>query len=412
MISVQRNGVLSDSTTIDALTMLQRVTDREVGDPLLDWLCKREPVGDVLAVALRTLTSCGGENLIDRIFAKPEYLRYFSRPTLRTSSQSTLRMLIGNLNAADGPAENGFTAAEQFLRELLRSQPVINAQRLLEHRAEVGVPRPLGGLWDVSFTPPDDPLTRFMLQRLVDTDGMQGILTNTMRAIPDFQRRMRPAIEPMLERLASTESADAIARFRESMEAATTVAPSTLPPEQTLGNLWKMASPGVPPGYVLGGAPTVPQLPQRPSIRLRTKRAAWTAVAFVSGMTLIAVGAFVYDGDLPANATLGERLLSRGLSFLAALVFWFGVGFVYVRSNQQLKSQLPGYRSGTLDMSASQSAMSVIWQNVPLFAILGAYAIFEAHRQYVGPIHFWNQSAVFGLNSLGIVYMARAFEVD
>ena len=66
----QASGVLSDGTAIDALTMLQRVHDRDVGDELLDWLGKRDPAGDVLAVALRTLTSCSDADLADRALLK------------------------------------------------------------------------------------------------------------------------------------------------------------------------------------------------------------------------------------------------------------------------------------------------------------------------------------------------------
>jgi len=400
----QPTGVLTDGTVIDALTMLQRVADRDIGDELLDWLCKRQPSGDVLAVALRTIPSCS-TNLPDRIFAKTEYLRYFSAPSLRRPSGSLTRALLGSPAPAEPPADAPFSPSELFFRELLRGDPLRNAERLVDHREKVDVSRPLAALCDVTFDPQDDAFVRFAVRRLASSDATHGLLTSTLRAIPDFQRRLRPQFEPMLDRLAPTENEDAIARFRKSMEAAVPVARPSGPTTSVLGDLFKMA-PVTGPLTSLGLGRTIVSPP--PTVR-HTIRAKSNGLAnffrFAGGATIIGLAAFTFDGDVAAGTSVGTRLLSRGLSLLAAIILGGAIAFQHVRSTRQVQER-------RLDGLRVTDPTDALWANVPLAAIFSVYAVFEAHARYVGPVHFWNQAALFVMNGVGLFFFARIFEMD
>lgn len=408
--TLQPAGVLTDGTVIDALTMLQRVADRDIGDDLLDWMCKRQPSGDVLSVALRTLTSCSIE-LADRIFAKPEYLRYFSAPSARRpSGQSLTRLLLGTPLATETASDTPFTPSELFFRELLRADPLRNAERLVDQRETVDVSRPLAALCDITFMPQDDTLVRFALRRLAGSDATQGLLTKTLRAIPDFQRRMRPHLEPLLERLAPTERADAIARFRASMDAAIPAPRAQLPEPSVFGNLFKnVPLPGT-PGYLGLDRLLLTPKPPDPRVRVNSRGTGVNTLQMAFGVSLLLLAVFGFNGDIATGAALGTRLASRGLSLLAALVVWGVLGYLYLHSMKEFNQRMAGYKATAI--GATTSATDAVWQTVPLLALFGAYAVFEAHKQYVGPVHFWNQAAVFAINSAGILLIARVFEVE
>jgi hypothetical protein len=400
-------GVLSDGTTIDALTMLQRVADRDISGDLLDWLCKRLPSGDVQAVALRTLTTCSSTDLADRVFGKPEYLRYFSTPGLkRSSAQVGLRSLVfGQPLSAEPPTDVPFTPAELFFRDLLRPDVLGNANRLVDHREDADISRALAALLESAFSGQSEAVLQFMLQRLASSDETQGILTSTLRVIPEFQRRMRPQMEHMLGRLGGEANPEAVHRLRTSMEAAVQTPRPSLPDASVLANLWK-TGPVTP--NTLGGITGLgaAERPRSPQLHMRFARSTGSVLRLISGVAMFLIAAFAFNGDIPTGASIGTRLTSRGLSFLAAFVTAAALGYVYRTSTQQLIDRKKPFAVGT------NVAGDTFRQNIPLLALFGAYAIYDAHRRYVGPLHFWNQALVFVLNAVGLMLLARAADLD
>ena len=110
--------------------------------------------------------------------------------------------------------------------------------------------------------------------------------------------------------------------------------------------------------------------------------------------------------DKVVGASLGPSLASRGLSLLAAVIVCAAVGYIYRDTGKQISNRTIAVGLG------SNAAGDTLRQTAPMLAFFGAYAVYDAHRRYVGPLHFWNQSALFLLNSVALVLIATAFDLE
>jgi hypothetical protein len=220
---------------------------------------------------------------------------------------------------------------------------------------------------------------------------------------------MRPPFEQAFDRLASNEHADVVARVRTAMDAAVPLPRATVPDPTTLANLLKafpMNSPNATPGFSgIGGLGSEPR-PRRPSIRRRVGRSRDSIVQLAAGSVLLLTAAFAVTGDIAVGTSLGTRLLSRGLSLLAAIIACATFGYVYRNATQEVTD-----RTRTLVPSANPTG-DTLRQYAPTLALFAAYAVYDIHRRYVGPLHGGYQSLVFLLNIVAIALIARAFEPD
>ena len=414
MLHGARGASETRASTIDALTTLEGVVnhDRATGEALLEWLCKCDPTGEVLTAALRILSSFNGADIADRIFDNADYLRYFSEPRPRPAP----RLTGGRANLFALPTamseEIPFSPSEVFFRDLLRTDPLRNANRLIDHRADadIDIARPLAALCDGAFNPQDEAVPH-ALWRLAELDVSGETLTNTLRAIPDFQRRMRPHLEQAVDKYASDTHQDVAVRVRASMDAAIPQARVPLPDPYVLANLWKVGPINSP-----AGTPGLPGLPgiagiartsqaSRVSTRVSVRRSRSSVLPSIMGSGLL-VAAFVINADIADGASLGTRLLSRSLSLLAAIIVCAAIGYVYRTTTQQFADRTKLFAPST------NITGDTLRQNAPMLGLFAVYAVYDAHRRYVGPLHFWNQSLVFVLNAVAITLIARTFEVD
>jgi hypothetical protein len=291
--------------------------------------------------------------------------------------------------AGNAPAAN---ARVRYLNSLMAGRTVQFAERLVAADPEVDTGSALARLWEEGLRSSDSKWIEFLAKSLVespDDSPQQKRLADSIRRVPEFQVSLVPAINKSVESMKVLPEAQGprIKKLLESLK--------PLPLSGSLQNLGLGNYPlGYPYGNLAGLGGTITPTVSAPS-RRNWEDMNWSlTLMLLAGAGLALCGVFLYNGDLPSNVTIVQRLIRRILSLVgdASIIAFFG-----------------GIQASTRKMFRSSSepanGTGVPWMQLWVFIPWG---VFASLNQYLPPVTFSAQAILFLFNlpfSLMCIYL-------
>ncbi len=422
---------LTSANVIDALTVLQTVADRNVTAEVLQWLSRTSQPDEVQNIAFRALRTNADQYKIDlgeRIISDASFRQFFAEPVIYGQSK---RLAVQSRG--------------QFVRELLAGHPLDYAARLLDtppitvqlpdgtlRSGEGGINQLLSHIWQIALDTRDKSLLQegatLLMSRISQPHAMDRLI-NSFRLVPDYRARVS-ALRQQMDRLAKApekepryppEVIDRASQFLDRVLQAEPQRPVGEPPTfETAERLASGPALRFHPSQVVEFKTGLAQEAVKPKpSATRESRRSWTRIAsLIAGIFLFGSTLFIFRGDLPPDASIGTALLSRVLIavFDVGVLMSLGVLFYLVaeivsllrspRKPPEQKSATPG---GATLSNWSTLLGGGVAQSVLAALIGGTMAL---HTNFVGPVTFWNQVALFFINLLTLGLAAYGLGID
>jgi hypothetical protein len=281
--------------------------------------------------------------------------------------------------AGTAPATN---ARVRYLNSLMTGRTVQFAERLVAADPEVDTGSALARLWEEGLRPSDSKLIEFLAKSLVesrDDSPQQKRLADSIRRVPEFQVSLVPAINKSVESMKELPEAQ-VERIKKLLESLKPLPLSSSPQNLGLGNYPL----GYPYGNFVGLNGTITPTVSAPSRRNWEDMDWMLTLILLAGAGLVLCGVFLYNGDLPPNVTILQRLIRRILSLVgdASIIAFFGG--IQASTRKMLRSS-----------SKPANGTGVPWMQLWLFIPWG---IFASLHQYFPPVTFTAQAIVFLFN--------------
>lgn len=364
----------SESTAVEALTVLQTVASRDVTAELLEWLIVAGETDLIQTTAVSVLKKNSEQFHIDVaeiIISKSEFFELFNRGFVEN------RRTIGTLTYPTRPNN----VLKPYLHELLSRKPLVYASRLLEDTdLRFNIHDLLIYLWQSMFSSPSQEAAVFIFRELLASDVLRSASVRlSLSQTPELQSQILPYLRRQLAELAenNTFTPDQTKRIADTL--------SNLEFEATRSKLG--AEDVFEKAITRLNASTVS------SSSLLSDTSPTQVIAYtVAGILLFLPGFFFYKADLAADASWGTMVKSRLLLLVldGVIVYVFLSAFTWLRSSRPLGKP------------PEQTAF---------FALLAplVLALHYIHTTYIGPLHFWPQVLQFIINWPAIVAFLMGF---
>jgi hypothetical protein len=375
---------LTDSTAVVALTVLQTVASHDVTSELLAWLIVAGETGLVQTTAISALKKISEQFSVDvaeKIISNDSILEFFT--TGLTGWWRTMSLISPTASAS------AYNVPNAYLRELLRTDALAYARKLLRVNPKINVNDLLIYIWNWIFSPFPRETSIFIFEQIVEPNALPLVhdrLRKSLRSTPEFQVRILPSLRKQLpelikEKRFTEDQGKSIEATLKTLEALPEpAAAKSKPSVQSLYESVVAHLPKAPPG-----SPYISEPEFNP-----TRTIAFAAVAIL----LFLPGFFFYKADLPAGASFGTVAASRFLILLLdALIM-----YPFVNAISSARASMRG------DNSPVPNAFYGFM--VPL-----VYAIYYAHTKYIGPLHFGAQSLQFLINWPAIMALLLGFRL-
>ena len=371
--------LLSDSVAIEALTVLQTVADRDETDVVLKWLITGLKGDLVESTAIKVLTTFAEKFSVDianKILSIDGVLMFF----VQGSSQNVWQQLL----TPGAPRPD--SALKVYLRELLRSAPLLYALKLLAADEKIDVDDLLAYTWEVALETDPEHLSLVIFTELLKRREEQNTfgktrLLSSLQKTREFQNRLLPFLNRALSKAVEDKKyKDAEVVFLRETFGELETQPEPPPPPKPKFNpadIFKRP----PSTFDFGNIETTSE--RKPNLTVGMI-GAW-AVSFL-------LAAFFFRRGLDPEASFSTVLMSRFILFLgdAAIAFPFFQTFWEEKQTGRFK----------------QTAITVIGPTVVLSYYL--------HTKYFGPLTFWNQVLQFlvHLPAIFFAYGAVWFPIE
>ena len=368
---------LTGDRAVVVLDALKSVANRDVTSEVLDWICDVKETEFVVRNALTTLDSLSEKFKVDlatKIISNAKWLKEFSQPTPNVFTQFEPE------NIARLP-EN--IARFHYLRDLLRSDPVGYAGKLLAADTSIDVTALLAHAYDLAFDARDERLPLEIFNGLVK-DGKRlptaKRIADALRQTNEFRSRLLPYLKTQIEVLAAKgqlTEADAKPLRKNIIEASAAVEP-TPPPRSVLKNFESLRT-------------KIENATKEDNGR-RDLNLSKITLAVLGGLIAFILGAFFYRRDLPDPVSWFKVAASRVLLLLGDVTVFFTIVEPFTKPPAKATA---GTTSST-DRFKPQM-------------LLVAGGLFYVHGKYIAPLVFRNQLWQFLINLPAIVLFFYAW---
>jgi hypothetical protein len=344
--------VLSESRSIDALTVLQTVADRDETQTVLDWLVVSASSEVVESTAVQVLTKFAEKfkvDVADKIISNEKVLTVFIK--------GSARAWVYQGTSPDSPLK-------AYLRQLLRSRSLDQGKELLDVAAKLNVEDLLAYIWEVSMDTKPEELSSFLFAELLgrtdrkDTVGMDRLF-KSLQKTREFQTRLLPYLDRELSKAVETK------KYKD--EAVDIL-------RATLKDLQSQPDPPPPPKSRFNPADIFKRTPNifNTYREVATERNWNQTVGLVAlSAILFLIAALFFRRDLEPGASFGRLLTSRLVLFCmeAPILIPF-----LVNAPRDVEDRLKQNTSTALSLAGP----------IMLF-------FFFLHTQYIGPLTIRNQ---------------------
>lgn len=394
---------LTSTNAIDALTALQTVAYRDVTREVLAWLRRTAPGDDVQSVAFRALHANASQynaDLGERIIADADLRRLFAEPPPTALSK---RLSI--------------QSREQFIRELLGARPLDYAAKLLDiqpnpdGRPDNDVNRLLSYIWQIVLDMKDRALLQEEAGTLlssVNAPHAMDRLVDSFRLVPEYRQRAS-TLRTQVERAAKAQdkeprySPEVIALASQFLDRVLQAEQRQLQTEGEAVEKTALAEEAVKPNLAAA----------------RASRRSWPrAAAFIASLSLFGSTLYVFRGDLPPDSGIVTALFSRLLIAAFDVGVLLSVGVLIYLVVEIASLARPSVRPPEQKSAAPGAAPPANWSTLlgggvaqgVLAALVGG--TMALHTNFIGPVTFWNQVALFFINVLTLGLAAIGFGID
>ncbi len=383
----------SDAVAVDALGALATVADRDVVDPVLEWLRLRSRSDAVATAALAMLNANAashGVDLADRIVSNEATLRHFlgAGPVFRGLISRTPVVLDSVLGRG--------------LRDLVGRRPLAYADKLLGAAAGIPIEGLLTHVWQAAFEQGKDEAADFVVKRLLASPGggRAGRIQASLATLPDYKATVLPQLLQALDRLErlGTDTPQQFATVRDGLQA---LASAARPRLRTAVEAYEAML----RGDVVGASSFPPFAPGTPGTFTRSRsftpmtplRAAALALSVVPFLATLAI-----PWDIPPGAGWGKTLLSRALTWLTDAAI-LGPVFMYLFPVEVDAGDK--WRSPFQTVPSTDQMLHTLG---PLLVFVAIFGFPELHRWWVGPLVLWHQAVLFAVNLVGFALATYA----
>lgn len=364
---------LQESVAIEALKALSVIADRDVSAEVFSWLTtpgrrRSELLQDEAVKTLRAIATNHNVDIADKIISDNKILAFFGAALTPESQLIAYAQPISSMGV------------KNYLRELLRSKPLVYAEKLLSPQIKVDVTVLLTYLWDFAYETHNEDLGRVILNQVLAFEDVSAtrkeLLLRSLRNTVEFQTRLLPYLNRQLdlskEEQFKPDQVTVLKKLLKELEAA------PVP---------KVEQPKISPFEQFIYSRTLSSLGGSEISVTRN----WGATIGLGALSLVsfAVAAYFFRRDLPAGASLAQTVGSRLILLLANLSIF--APFLYSAATASMDS----------NQSKSDSVMPYI---VPI-----AFALYYLHHDYIGPLTFWNQVLQILVNLPGIMFAFVAY---
>ncbi len=363
---------VTESTTVEALTVLQTVASHDVTSELLEMMnvaASTELLQTTAISVLKKMSEQFGVDIADQIIANDKLFNFFISGRVEYEREVFASSYRPN------------NVLKPYLRELLTRDPLVNASKLLAAKSTLYVNDLLGDIWDVAFVNNPQDAAIYVFQQMVDPkSGTESRRLQISLALSsEFQTRILPYLRRHLPQLIEKKvfTADQSKLIADQLSSMETEAADVMAEVRRIEDSEY---------FRRYGKTTSSSFSEISPTR--------TIVYTVAGILLFLPGFFFYKVDLAANASWGTMVKSRLLLLVldGIIVYAFLSAFTWLRSSRPLGKP------------PEPTAFFALFVPVVL-------ALNYIHTTYIGPLHFWPQVLQFIINWPAIVGFLMGFRL-